>query len=352
MISICMIVKNEEKIIEECLQHLIPYGYEIVITDTGSTDNTKKIALKYTDKVYDYDWEQDFASARNFTAHKANNKYILFIDSDEIVTSFNKQSLEELVKKNHDAIGRLLIRNEYTRRQERFYEQERLGRLFSKEKYEYMGKIHEQLVQKCGDINKYYDIPIVINHKGYDGDITVRSKKAERNIQLLMQEINTIGEEPYILYQLGKSYYMKEEYTIACEWYEKALNYDLNPQLEFVQDMVESYGYSLLETKRYTDAMLLLNVYDDFAVSADYVFLAGLILMNNGKFSEAVTEFTKATKITSYKVEGVNSYRANYNIGVIYECLGEIEMACKYYGKCGEYSVAVSRLNSLQWISK
>lgn len=344
MLSICMIVKNEEKIIEQCLQHLTPYGYEIVVTDTGSTDNSKEIALKYTDKVYDYKWNQDFASARNFTVHKASNKYILFIDSDEIVTSFDKQGLEELIKTNPYAIGRLMIRNEFTRGKEKYYGQERLGRLFSKYEYEYMGKIHEQIVHKRGEMNRYYDIPIEIYHKGYDGNITVRANKAERNIQLLIDELNTNGEDPYLLYQLGKSYYMMEKYITACEWYEKALNYDLNVRLEYVQDLIESYGYSLLETKRYTDAMEILNLYDDFAINADFIFLSGLILMNNAKFSEAITEFLKATRMDIHKVEGVNSFRAYYNIGVIYECLGEIEKAKEYYCKCGEYTLAINQL--------
>lgn len=63
MISICMIVKNEDKILEECLKQLYPFGYEIIIVDTGSTDNTKEIALRYTDKGYDYTWTNNFAKS-------------------------------------------------------------------------------------------------------------------------------------------------------------------------------------------------------------------------------------------------------------------------------------------------
>ena len=65
-ISVCMIVKNEEKNLADCLNCLQDIADEIIIGDTGSTDSTKTIASKYTDKVYDFEWIDDFAAARNF----------------------------------------------------------------------------------------------------------------------------------------------------------------------------------------------------------------------------------------------------------------------------------------------
>lgn len=76
MITICMIVKNESDIIEETLQAIKKYGYELVIVDTGSEDNTKDIAFKYTDKVYDYKWNNNFSDARNFALEKATNEFV------------------------------------------------------------------------------------------------------------------------------------------------------------------------------------------------------------------------------------------------------------------------------------
>ena len=65
-ISLCMIVKNEEKILTRCLDSVADLVDEIVIVDTGSTDATKKIAANYTDKIYDFTWVDDFSAARNF----------------------------------------------------------------------------------------------------------------------------------------------------------------------------------------------------------------------------------------------------------------------------------------------
>ncbi|TAH69969.1 MAG: glycosyltransferase [Anaerolineaceae bacterium] len=348
MLSICMIVKNEENILENCLEKLSHLGYEIVIADTGSTDKSKEIALRYTDKVYDYAWDQDFAAARNYVISKASNEYIMMIDADEIVVSCDKDKLEDMIHKYPDGLGRLLIINDYSRKDESYRTNSRISRLFSKELYHYEGRIHEQLIPRKGIApGEIYDLPVHIYHGGYEGDLDTRTKKTERNINLLLKELADKGDDPYILYQLGKSFYMREEYSTSCEWFGKALNFDLDPRLEYVQDMVESYGYALLNSKQYETAMGLLGVYDEFAVSADFVYLMGLIYMNNARFKEAIAEFIKATKMIRYKMDGVNSYRAYYNIGVIYECLGQTEKANTYYSKCGDYKPALQRLKNV-----
>ena len=69
-ISVCIIVKNEQNNIEHCLKCLTPYMPEIIVVDTGSTDNTKAIASQYTDRVYDFSWINDFAVAKNFAISK------------------------------------------------------------------------------------------------------------------------------------------------------------------------------------------------------------------------------------------------------------------------------------------
>lgn len=348
MISICMIVKNEENILEDCMKQLYKLGYEIVVVDTGSTDKTIEIAKNYTDKVYDYEWNEDFAAARNFAISKTSNEYVMMIDSDEIVVSFDKDELENKIRKYPDGIGRLLIISDYTRDGERYQSNSRISRLFSKKIYHYEGRIHEQVVPKAENIEgTIYDLPIHIHHGGYEGDLETRRKKTERNIKLLFKELADKGDDPYTLYQLGKSYYMQEDYLQASEWFGKALYFDLDPRIDYVQDMVESYGYALLNSKQYDTAMGLLGVYDEFAVNADFVYLVGLIYMNNARFTEAISEFLKATKMKNYKINGVNSYRAYYNIGVIYECLGQLKRAKEYYNRSGDYGPALARLSDM-----
>ena len=347
MISICLIMKNEATRLESCLQPLLPLGYEILIADTGSSDESKKIAYRYTDKVYDYQWNNDFAAARNFIADKATNEFVLFIDADEIITEVKKELLEKLVNLRIGGIGSVIRINNFTRGAEQYSGRERVSRLFSKKTYQYEGIIHEQVVSIRAKSNIYYNVPIVMHHVGYEGDVITRRKKTSRNIKLLKIQLEKKPEDPYVLYQLGKSYYMQKDYIKACKWFEKALSIDVNERLEYIQDLVETYGYALLEAKRYDTALQLLNIYDVFAKTADFVFLVGLIYMNNAYFKEAIEEFKKAVNMNHNNMDGVNSYRAFYNIGVIYECLGQMKKAKEYYRRCGKYEPALARLRDM-----
>ncbi|MBP1754619.1 MAG: hypothetical protein H6Q59_1017 [Firmicutes bacterium] len=357
-ISLCMIVKNEEANLERCLEGIANYMDEIIIVDTGSSDQTKEIVSRYTNKIYDFTWINDFSAARNYSISKASNEYILVLDSDEFTQNIDISEMKRLIGQNPKRIGRLLRLNEYTRNGMLYRYKERVNRLFSKKYYHYEGIIHEQVtcivsenaVSNAGGvsgIDETYPIPLTVLHSGYEGSLETRRRKTQRNINLLKQAHEQNPDDPYILYQLGKSYYMEEDYASACDYFGQALYFDLNPRLEYVQDLVESYGYSLLNSEQYETALQLLNIYDEFAYSADFIFLIALILMNNGKFNEAIKEFLNASEQREAKMEGVNGYLAYYNIGIIYECLGDKKNAIKYYTMCGDYGVARKRLDTL-----
>lgn len=95
-ISVCMIVKNEEKNLGGCLDCLTSIADEIIIVDTGSTDKTKEIALQYTDKIYDFEWIDDFSAARNFAFSKATMDYIYSADADERLDQENQAKFLQL----------------------------------------------------------------------------------------------------------------------------------------------------------------------------------------------------------------------------------------------------------------
>lgn len=82
-ISLCIIVKNEEKTLGACLESVRDIADEIIVVDTGSNDETKKIAAGYTDEIYDFEWIDDFSAARNFAFSKARMDYILWLDADD-----------------------------------------------------------------------------------------------------------------------------------------------------------------------------------------------------------------------------------------------------------------------------
>lgn len=83
-ISLCMIVKNEEKVLARCLDSVKPAVDEIVILDTGSTDATKDVAARYTDRIYDFPWVDDFSAARNASFAKASMTFTMWLDADDV----------------------------------------------------------------------------------------------------------------------------------------------------------------------------------------------------------------------------------------------------------------------------
>ena len=95
-ISLCMIVKNEEKNIARCLDSVAELVEEIIIVDTGSTDRTAEIASDYTSKVYSYPWKDDFSDARNFSFSKASMDYCMWMDADDILEETQRDQFLQL----------------------------------------------------------------------------------------------------------------------------------------------------------------------------------------------------------------------------------------------------------------
>lgn len=112
-----MIVKDEEKSLEKCLGPIKDIVNEIIITDTGSKDGTKEIAKRFTKKVYDFNWCNDFSKARNFSISKATKDWILVLDPDEKISKNDLVKLKRIIsisdKDNKDILGYRLIQKTY-----------------------------------------------------------------------------------------------------------------------------------------------------------------------------------------------------------------------------------------------
>lgn len=345
-VSVCMIAKNEEKYIDECLSRLSVYDWEIIVVDTGSTDRTVEIAKSYTPHVFHFDWVSDFSAARNYSISKASYDYILIVDCDEYLES-NEETLcilsDFLKHVSPTQIGMIDRCNPTDDvATESTLVHDRLARFFHKGHVQYQGAVHEQLVSTRNEQINYVDFPLHFTHMGYS-TLDIKKEKATRNIAILESELAKNDADPYVLFQLGQSYFGIGDYNRALPYFEKALSLDVNEQEDYVQTLVESYGYCLLYLKQYARALELEGIYPIFSKHADFVFLMGLIYMNNAFFDKAVDEFLKATTVSSFSVDGVNSYKAFYNIGIIYECLGDKRTAIDYYKKCGNYKPALER---------
>ncbi|MBS7530921.1 glycosyltransferase family 2 protein [Hazenella sp. IB182353] len=107
-ISLCMIVRDEERTLERCLSSIEDIVDEIIIVDTGSTDKTIEIAKKFTDRIYTYQWIDDFADARNFSFQFATKEYILWLDADDYLTEENVEKFKRLkysLNRSYDAVS-------------------------------------------------------------------------------------------------------------------------------------------------------------------------------------------------------------------------------------------------------
>lgn len=352
--SACIIAKNEEKNIGRCLKCLCRLGIEVVVVDTGSTDRTREIALKYTPYVYEFVWCNDFSAAKNYAISKATGPFIMNIDCDEFVEVYDLNQLYQVLSRQPERVGRIKIKNVIHNHGQKMVREEWVSRIFSKEMYQFEGRIHEQITPKDGTSFSTFQAPVEVLHTGYDLSEEDRTLKAKRNIHLLLlekQQLEISNEQdklPYILYQLGKAHYLEHSYQEACNYFSQGLSFDLDTKLEYVIDMVETYGYALVNAGMASEALFFENIYEAFGKTSDFHFLMGIIYMNNELFEQAIEEFLKATKYTDGRTQGVNSYIAFYNIGVIYECTGDVKQALKYFGLAGDYQPAKDGIERLR----
>lgn len=350
-ISICIITKNEEKNMETFLSRIVKHtqGYpvEILIADTGSTDATQEIASRFPVRLIHFEWINDFAAARNFTLQQASNDWILVLDCDEYIEALDMDGIQYFIKHYPKSVGTLILKNHshingygsvYIEQKERF---------FNRNYFHYTAIIHEQVCALDGSPLNRVAIPITADHCGYNGTLEEMQAKVKRNNDLLFKMLEQNPNDPYLYFQLGQSFSSLKDTEKAAYYYEKGLEYEVDPALEYVKIMVTSYGYALLDLGQLEVALQFRNIYDAFADSADFVCLMGLIYLRNGLINEAVNEFQKATTFKKAGVEGANSFIPTYNLGCIHEVLGDIETATALYKTCGNFQPALNRLAAL-----
>jgi len=180
-ISLCMIVKNEQDTLERCLQSVGDVVDEIIIVDTGSSDQTKEISSKWTEHIFDFKWIDDFAAARNFSFTKATMDYILWLDADDVLLAEDRQKIARLkcsMSSEVDAVsmqyhcgfddhGNVTLNVRRTRMVKR------------SRNYQWVGAVHEDLLIKEGT---FYDSDIIVIHGKNSG-----TSSPDRNLKIYEQ---------------------------------------------------------------------------------------------------------------------------------------------------------------------
>ncbi|PLW70465.1 glycosyltransferase family 2 protein [Pseudohalioglobus lutimaris] len=193
-----MIVKNESFFLRDCLRQAAPYVDEIVVVDTGSEDDTRAIAGEFTDKVYDFAWQDHFADARNYSLDQASGDWIIVLDADEVIAPEDWQALREQIK---DAANDAYFLCQYNYSVEPLdknwvplagktaysrhysgYRRNPIARLFrNRDSIRYQGRVHE-VIDKTLPAGRFRHLDIPIHHH-MDEDPT--KKQAQRQLNYL-----------------------------------------------------------------------------------------------------------------------------------------------------------------------
>ncbi len=340
--SACFIVKDEERFLERSLKSIRPYVAEIVVLDTGSSDSSVSIAGRHADAVGHFEWIGDFSAARNACAALASHDWIFAMDADEEVVEFDIARVAEIIA-DERIIGRYGQRDLTESGED--VKTHRVARVYNKKFSAYANPIHETPVPlEAGAPRRLAELPVLADHYGYLAAIASGRGRNARNRELLLLEIEKNPADAYNYYQLGKNYSFAGEKEKACEAFAKALSLESDTRKEYVADLIECYGGSLLDLQRYGEAAELLR-YEGDLLSPRNQFSFGMISMNAGLFDKAVACFKRC--IVRGSAEPIESSMPRYNMGVIYECTGRISEAREMYAACGGFLPARARLKAL-----
>ncbi len=223
-LSVCMIVRNEEAVLSDCLGSVTEVADQLVVVDTGSTDDTITIASSYGAEIYHFQWINDFAAARNESIKYATGDWILWLDADERLLESSIEPLKRLLAPfKCPVIYQVHIRN--LQRDGQSYTVSMSHRLFSRHpRLRFSGRIHEQVhpsLKTAGGIEKPSEI--MLEHKGYALEEDQMRAKFHRNMVLLEAMVEEQPDSAYAHYTLGQNHALLGEQEKALQAYLRAL---------------------------------------------------------------------------------------------------------------------------------
>ena len=302
-ITACSIVKNEEKNIARSIESYKDVVDEIIIVDTGSTDNTVDICRSLGATVLNYQWNNDFSAARNYALDNATGDWIIFLDADEwFVPKLQKSQFIKKIKEFDKLADGLLVKIcEYDNESDKVIADELVIRVFKNDpKIRFTGKIHEKITRvddtKMRLIN---NSDLVIYHSGYSSNII--KQKSERNLKILYSIYNEGKIDTPLLF-----YLFRENYTSNIEEAIKFYNLFMErPDADYViknySTMICIYEFMykimLKSPKKYTkdDIFNLLNTaYNKYPTIPVHSYFLGVEYLKLDNFLESYNWINKA----------------------------------------------------------
>jgi glycosyltransferase involved in cell wall biosynthesis len=339
VLSLAMIVKNEQYNLYTCLQQVRELVDEIVIVDTGSTDKTVEVAEQFNASVYHYRWNENFSCARNFSLKKCNGKWILVLDADEFIDGPMKYKVRELIDRD-DFVGFNFEQFTYLNKDVTpDFRLMPVMRLFPNHpSLRFKGMVQEKII--CNDMKLgFKEIPsgIRIWHYGYIDIFHPVKEKYNRDLNIYLRNLKKNPKDPFLCFFISLQYVSLGRYDEGLKYLDFAIKYG-SSDFPYYSCLFSSYAGILNKLGRYNEAKKMAEL----ALSKDRdlgeaCFNLGEALRNLGDCRTAITMFEKA--IENYKsflfFQDLSraTWRAYSEIGLSYVRLKEMKEAVEAFLK-------------------
>jgi tetratricopeptide (TPR) repeat protein len=299
-LSVCLIVKNEERFIGQCLASVKPVASQIVVVDTGSTDRTVEIAKECGAEVHHFAWNDNFSDARNAAHEHARGDWVLILDADEEMPLESHLKLAQDMAAENILGYRIPICNLHEAPDSVTY----VPRLFrNAPAFFFVGRVHEQIYASVTARTAEWGMEAkmgtaTIIHHGYDPEVIKQRGKVQRNLRLMARAVEEIPDEAALLMNYGLDLVNDgrldegyEKYRHAVRVLEKAPADAVLPEVR--ERLVTIFGSHLVKGGRMAELFEVMTskLARDSGPTASMHFLAGLALMKQKRFSEGVEQY-------------------------------------------------------------
>lgn len=339
-ITLCMIAKNEERVLPACLESAKPFFSEIIFVDTGSADRTVQIAEEMGAKVFHFPWVDSFSAARNESLRHATGKWVFWMDCDDTLPFECGEALLQCALNAPPNLTAFVVPVQFVEEgvgQGTRVDHVKLIRRVPNLAFE--GRIHEQILpsirQAGGEIARS---GAYVLHSGYDSSPEGQARKRERDLKLLHLDIAERPDHPFVLFNLGMTYHYMGEHPEALEWLRKCLA--ASPVNDsHVRKAYALLAVSLRETGEREEAMRVLEEgLSHVQGDPELHFHMGILLTSEGRNAEAKEHYLKAlaSDISAHfsSVDmGILGYKTYHNLGVLCMAEGDYNEARDWWRK-------------------
>ncbi len=291
-VSLCLIVKDEEQHLGTCLNAFRDIYDELIVVDTGSTDSTKSIVKEFGTQVFDFEWINDFAAARNFALSKATGDWVMTLDADDAIEKENAVALRKLLEENADGYSVISLPYVYHQSGGNAGNTATLPRLWKRELgLKYVYPIHEYVDVSQVPLNqiKKPDLPIIHNKTPDDF-----ASSFARNVKILEDYIAKHPGDLRILYYLVHDNKWLGQYGEAVKWAEEYVKADPKDQSKLSKLLVHKgqCHVKLGETMKSAESFAAALKADPNLIDP-YLYL-GDLLFRVDQHNEAIQLYEKA----------------------------------------------------------